>query len=225
MSLQEGGRTGVVDSETEEPYVVSCCECLGEFDASSAPWCPCVSDEPSLVCPACGSCFCKSSPAYKQYFWRGAPRSLQSRVGSAYYFSAPAASTGMPGSDRALVLVVDDCPVARRAAAEAIRRLGYNVLVACDGVEGLEMVRRHRPHLVLTDAFMPRMDGREMCRRIKVDRDTRDTRVFVMTALYTNPRYRTEAFKTFKADGYIEKPFAVVDLCRLLEAELEQRTA
>jgi CheY-like chemotaxis protein len=86
--------------------------------------------------------------------------------------------------------------------------LGYGVVVATDGAAGLEAARRHRPDLVLSDALMPNMDGREMCRRLKADPETASIPVIVMTSLFTSVKYRTEAHKTFKVDGYLSKPLS-----------------
>jgi CheY-like chemotaxis protein len=229
MIAQETATPDVVPVGAES-YVVSCNGCRTEFDATIASWCSCVTTEPSLMCPACGTCFCKTPLSYKRDFWRGAPRSLRNRAGAAENATSANAvassdENAMIPGDRPVVLFVDDSPVVRRVALAAIRGLGYNVIEAKDGAEGLELARRYRPQLVLTDALMPKMDGREMCRQIKSDAELRGTRVFVMTALYTNLRYQTEAYKTFKVDGYLEKPLAAVDLCMLLEKELEQKTA
>ena len=71
-----------------------------------------------------------------------------------------------------------------------IERLGYGVAVAQDGVEGLAMARSYRPELVLTDAMMPKLDGREMGRLIKDDPELTGTKVVVITSLYTDSRYK-----------------------------------
>jgi CheY-like chemotaxis protein len=78
---------------------------------------------------------------------------------------------------------VDDEPDIQRIAARTIASLGYGLVVGRDGLEGLELARRCQPDLVLSDALMPRMDGRKMCRRLKQDHATRDVKVVVMTAL------------------------------------------
>jgi CheY-like chemotaxis protein len=91
---------------------------------------------------------------------------------------------------RPLVLVVDDEPDIRRMAGAAVELLRYGVIFASNGEEGLEVAKAYRPDLVLTDAFMPKMDGREMCRLIKSDRLTANAKVVVMTSLYTASRYK-----------------------------------
>jgi CheY-like chemotaxis protein len=65
-------------------------------------------------------------------------------------------------------LIVDDDPDARATTVANVRRVGWEVLEACDGIEGLEVVRRHgdRLRLVIADLRMPRMDGRAMLRAL-----------------------------------------------------------
>jgi CheY-like chemotaxis protein len=62
-----------------------------------------------------------------------------------------------------IVLVVDDDPVMRILAREALERVGLTVLEAHDGVEAMRMCRHMRPALVLLDLLMPHMDGFSVC--------------------------------------------------------------
>ena len=66
---------------------------------------------------------------------------------------------------RPLVLLVDDEKDIQRVASRVIQSLGYGLVLGHNGEEGLELAPRYKPDLVLTDALMPRMDGREMARR------------------------------------------------------------
>jgi CheY-like chemotaxis protein len=60
------------------------------------------------------------------------------------------------------VLVVDDDPMVREMAQTSLLRAGYRVLVARDGGEALERLRELAPDLILTDVFMPNLDGIEL---------------------------------------------------------------
>jgi CheY-like chemotaxis protein len=131
----------------------------------------------------------------------------------------PAAPPDMPET-RPLILVVDDEPAIRRVARAVIRSLGYGVVSADDGAAGLEAARRYRPDLVLSDALMPRLDGREMCRLLKEDPKTASIPVIVMTSLFTSVKYRMEAHKTFKVDGYLSKPLSPANLSEALARHL-----
>jgi CheY-like chemotaxis protein len=207
----------VAASDGATTYAIPCRKCQAPFDALAADWCSCLVSERTLVCPACASCFCRAATTYKQRVWRYAPRALWDRKFKEHYAEN---SIDEAAQTRPLVLLVDDESDIRRLAGTVIRSLGYGLLVAKDGEQGLELAREYRPDLVLADALMPRMDGREMCRQIKDDWKCYGTRVVVMTALYTNYRYQREAFESYKVDGYLVKPLAVDSLSALLKKEL-----
>jgi len=57
-------------------YLVTCWNCLGEFDALGAVWCSDDPKSPTKLCPFCLHCFCDASAEYKQQFWRHAPPPL-----------------------------------------------------------------------------------------------------------------------------------------------------
>ena len=65
------------------------------------------------------------------------------------------------------VLIVDDSAVVRRLMEERIRALGHECVVATDGAEAWELFRLEIPDVVISDWLMPRMDGDELCRRIR----------------------------------------------------------
>ena len=65
------------------------------------------------------------------------------------------------------VLVVDDQDLVRGAAVAALKREGYSLLEASNGADGLKVALQEKPHLIIADTIMPRMDGYEMFRAIK----------------------------------------------------------
>lgn len=65
------------------------------------------------------------------------------------------------------VLVVDDQDLVRAAALAALKREGYDLLEATNGAEGLKVALQEKPHLIIADTIMPRMDGYEMFRAIQ----------------------------------------------------------
>ncbi|HSB60630.1 MAG TPA: response regulator [Vicinamibacteria bacterium] len=209
-------------SQTQETYLKPCSHCQASFDALAATWCSCLVPESTLVCPSCLRCFCAALPAYKAGFWSGAPRSLWERKFEEHHRAAELPPNPEPDAVmRPLVLVVDDERAIHRVAARAIASLGYGMVLGQNGQEGLELTRRYRPDLVLSDALMPRMDGREMCRMIKGDPETAGTKVVVMTSLYKAVKYRTEAHKVYKVDDYLAKPLAFQELRALLQRHLD----
>ena len=202
-------------------YSVSCFACHQDFDALTGEWCGCLTGKRTILCPSCGSCFCKSPAAYRQRFWEKAPQPMWDRaiaLRRAVVESPP--NPPVSSLARPLVLVVDDEADLRRAALAALQELGYGAVLAKDGMEGLELARHYRPDLVLADAFMPRLDGREMCRQLKSNLFTSKLKVVIMTAVYTAARYRSEAFREFHADDYLSKPLEFRELREVLSRHI-----
>src|SRR5438876_786656 len=83
----------------------------------------------------------------------------------------------------ATILVVDDEPANRELMVALLEPQGYAVLTAEDGQEALDLFANHPPDLVLLDVMMPRLDGVEVCRRLKNNPETRLTPVVLVTAL------------------------------------------
>lgn len=82
------------------------------------------------------------------------------------------------------VLLVDDERIQRESLAVVLRRNGYGVRVATNGLEAVELFRAMRPHLVLLDVMMPHMDGYETCREMR--RIDRETPIVFLSALETD---------------------------------------
>ena len=201
---------------------VACYNCRAVFDAVEASWCNCIVARRTFTCPSCLKCFCKAPKTYKQGFWENAPQVLWDRVAAEHNlgFEAPALPEDAASATRPFVLIVDDEPDVQRLAVSAVQSLGYGVGLARDGEEGLALARRLRPDLVLSDAMMPKLDGREMCRRIKDDPDLPGVKVIIMTSLYTAPHYKYEAYREFRADGFLTKPLDFADLQKALREYL-----
>jgi CheY-like chemotaxis protein len=205
-----------------ETYVVACASCRSSFDALEANWCSCLATERTFVCPSCLACFCKSPPQYKQAFWRDAPKAVWDRKLHEHSQAFELPANPAPSEvTRPLILLVEDEKDIQRLAIRAILSLGYGLVVARNGQEGLELAQRYVPDLVLSDALMPQMDGREMCRRIKEDPVTAKAKTVVMTALYTSVKYKTEAHRAYRVDDYLAKPLDFGVLREMLEKHLE----
>jgi DNA-binding response OmpR family regulator len=80
------------------------------------------------------------------------------------------------------ILVVDDNETNRDILEARLTANGYEVLHACDGEEALAMTTRHKPDLILLDIMMPKVDGIEVCRRIKADAELSFTPIILVTA-------------------------------------------
>ena len=106
------------------------------------------------------------------------------------------------------LLVVEDEPLLRITMADALRKEGWTVDVAEDGVKAVSLFEQHLHDLVLTDLVMPRMGGLELLKRIKVSQP--ETTVVIITAHGTVDR-AVEAMREGAAD-FIAKPFSMAQL-------------
>jgi CheY-like chemotaxis protein len=94
-----------------------------------------------------------------------------------------AAGETKSGSGRAApVLIVEDDQDLRNAMAELLQGEGYQFVLAENGLEALDVLRKLRPSLLLTDLLMPVMNGVELIRRLRSDAAWRDLPIVVMTA-------------------------------------------
>jgi PAS domain S-box-containing protein len=120
----------------------------------------------------------------------------------------------------AAVLIVNDSPDALALTSIVLQQAGYSVLTANDGLEGLEVARRELPTLIISDVIMPRLDGIELCRRLREDARLRLTPILLISAHRKDTETALEALKA-GADEYLEAPFdpprLVAQVARLLE--------
>jgi two-component system response regulator MprA len=121
----------------------------------------------------------------------------------------------------ARLLVVDDEPQLRNAVSRALRMEGYSVGIATDGPAGLAVMAAERPDLVVLDVMLPRMDGLEVCRRMRRGGDT--TPVLMLTAL-DSVGDRVAGLDA-GADDYLVKPFALEELFARVRALLRRTTS
>lgn len=195
-------------------YRLSCPSCGEVYDATEAADCGCIGSPRSFLCPHCGACLCSAPKGVLEKFWAGAPPELWRRSRQREMHAA-VEEPGEIDPTRPVVLFADDDPTGCRIAREVIRSLGYTAVVATDGEQLLERARLVRPDLVITDALMPRRDGREVAKIIKEEMPK--TRVVVITSIYKDPRYKYEAYRDFAVDEYLTKPIAPAKLREVIE--------
>ncbi|MBI3363033.1 MAG: response regulator [Chloroflexi bacterium] len=108
------------------------------------------------------------------------------------------------------ILIADDEPSTIDVIRQFLELEGYQVVQAVDGEQALEQVRNADPDLMLLDVMMPRMDGYEVCRRLKADTTT----VFLPVVMITALRDTGEKIKGVEAgaDDFLTKPFNHLEL-------------
>jgi type IV pilus assembly protein PilB len=128
----------------------------------------------------------------------------------------------LPGVDKVRVLVVDDEEDIRRLVAAFVKRLKYptEVFTARDGDEGLKLVEQVRPHLVILDILMPRMDGFTVCTKLRENLNTAFIPILMMTAS-RETETRSKAFAV-GTDDYVPKPIKPMEFKEKLERLLDR---
>ena len=105
------------------------------------------------------------------------------------------------------VLVVDDEPDLVEMVTHHLRRAGHRTLSAGNGLDGLELARKHRPDLVVLDLMLPGIDGQEVARRLKADPATARVPILMLTA--KGEESDIVVGLKLGADDYVTKPFSV----------------
>jgi len=103
------------------------------------------------------------------------------------------------------ILIVEDEPQTVKLIKFILEKDEYSTISAKDGEEGLRMVKKRKPDLIILDLMLPKLDGYRLCETLKTDPDTKQIPVLVLTALDTGPDFEKALEK--KADWYITKPF------------------
>ncbi|HUU91103.1 MAG TPA: response regulator [Phycisphaerae bacterium] len=113
--------------------------------------------------------------------------------------------TGNTHDVRGKILVVDDYPANVKLIRRNLEAEGYETVAAYDGEEALEKVAAEKPDLILLDILMPKLDGFEVCRRIRADEATAVVPIIMVTAL-RETEDRIQGLEA-GADDFLSKPF------------------
>jgi DNA-binding response OmpR family regulator len=96
---------------------------------------------------------------------------------------------------------------------------GFTVYTANDGTEGIELARRHKPRVILSDMMMGRMHGFDVLVELRADPELRETVVIIMSA--KSYRSDIERARALGATDYVVKPFKSEELLALVERHLQ----
>ncbi|MCP4718038.1 MAG: response regulator [Desulfobacteraceae bacterium] len=125
------------------------------------------------------------------------------------------------------VLVVDDDPDVRSFVITVLEENEYTPLVAHDGVEGLEMIEKESPDLVILDVLMPRGSGIRLYRRLKTDDELKDLPVIMFTGIalrsFLKSQKTLDEFKggeVPRPDIYLEKPVEPEELVMAIQKKI-----
>lgn len=115
------------------------------------------------------------------------------------------------------ILLAEDEAALRDFVSRNLRIRGFEVFEASNGLEAMALYERENPHLLILDLMMPRMDGLEVCRRV---REHSIVPIIVLTALYAESD--KVAALDLGADDYLTKPFGVEELLARVRAVLRR---
>lgn len=123
----------------------------------------------------------------------------------------------------ARILVVDDEEDVLNVLRIVLSKSGYQVLTAASGMDGLTLAQSERPDAILLDIMMREMDGWEVLKLLKLDDQTRDIPVMILSAR-VEPKDKIRGLQEGAID-YVTKPFAVREILEKIETILGPRRA
>lgn len=121
------------------------------------------------------------------------------------------------------ILIVDDTVDTVELLTKRFRAEGYDTAAAYDGEEALLKVREYEPEIILLDVMMPKLDGYEVCRRLKKDETTKHIPILMLTAK-SEVQDKVKGLDT-GADGYLTKPFDYKELAARVRSLLARKDA
>ena len=117
----------------------------------------------------------------------------------------PAISVRSSTESKTTILVVDDSVTVRKVTSRFLERQGFNVVLAKDGIDALEILQETTPDLMLLDIEMPRMDGFEVASQVRHNRRLQELPIIMITSR-TGEKHRERAFE-IGVNDYMGKPF------------------
>ncbi len=121
------------------------------------------------------------------------------------------------------ILIVDDDQLMQKLLEYIIKKAGYKVSVADNGSNALKIVKRDKPDLIISDVEMPKMNGLELCQKLKENIDTK----LIPIILFTSNTQIQDKLCGFRsgADDYFIKPLHLKNLLTRVQSLLESEDA
>lgn len=123
------------------------------------------------------------------------------------------------------ILVVDDEPDSITFVETILKKEGFTVLSASDGLEGFEKAKQEIPDLIVLDVQMPKMDGFEVFNKLRKEESTRNISIVMLTGIREKVGigFNAEDMKKFYGEGpngYVEKPISPDELLKVVKENL-----
>lgn len=121
----------------------------------------------------------------------------------------------------AKILIVEDDPTTVQLIEFLLKKNNFEVLIAYNGVEALQIAKKEKLDLILMDVMMPKMDGIEAIEKLKKDENTRDIPIIILSAL----GQEMDVMRGLQvgASSYIVKPFSPQELLTEINTKLAKK--
>ena len=121
------------------------------------------------------------------------------------------------------ILIIEDDPIATRLTEYILKKRGYQVLTAPNGLEGLQMAQNERPDLIILNVMLPGIDGLEVCHRLRAESKTAQTPVLMLSG----KAQQADIANGLKigADDYLTKPAAPSEIVSRVESLLKRKVS
>lgn len=123
---------------------------------------------------------------------------------------------------RNLILIVEDDDDNRQLTRDLLDLQNYDILEAANGLQALDLLNKHRPHLILMDVAMPGLNGLEVTRRIRQNESLAHIPIIALTA-YAGSKDQ-EAALAAGCTNYVSKPINIQELLSKIETHIQPST-
>lgn len=118
------------------------------------------------------------------------------------------------------ILIVDDEANIRELIGFNLKNEGYTIVTAGDGITALKVIREEKPELILLDLMLPGLNGFEVCKEVRKDRELSSTPIIILSA--KDAEFDKVLGLELGADDYITKPFSVRELVARVKAVIRR---
>ncbi|MCX7905069.1 MAG: response regulator [Elusimicrobiales bacterium] len=109
------------------------------------------------------------------------------------------------------IVIIEDSKQTVEILSEILKKEGYEVNIAYDGVEGYRIIKKTKPDLVLLDLLLPKVSGFDICFKISQDDEIRKTPIIILSTL-ANDKETFRKLKTYEIIKFMKKPYNIDEL-------------
>lgn len=114
-----------------------------------------------------------------------------------------------------VILLADDSATIQKVVRISLHGEGYELITVDNGIDALKTARNIKPDLIFADITMPGMDGYELCREIRLDRELKNVPVILLAGNFE--KLDEDKNKAAGADGVLNKPFTSADFLKKIK--------